>query len=588
MKTVDIQSIHRDRGALESALRQAGAVFKGKAIGCLWHEDKNPSGSVYQNEKGEWRFKCHACEVVKDVLDVQALMQGKTVDDLLRDMAKEDDPAPLPRVFESIEAMLESAGKMWTVDDHYRYTNPDTGDVEMVVIRCLDSNGKKNFIQARPERGGYVQKAPPKPWPIFNRTAVRSAETILLVEGEKCVKALRGAGWTATTSPAGAQNGDKADWTPLAGKNVVLWRDFDENGLKYINTVAEQLQRLDPAPKVSIIDVDEINLPEKSDCVDYLKEFGGETRESKFKAVETLVIGAQGTGPSAKVRKLINDTISGKRYAVIWPWRKLDEYTNALLPGTVTAICGDPAASKSFMLLHAAMYWHEGGIPFAMYQLESDEDGSHLLRALVQYSGCVDLLNWRWMKDNPDIATEIEERHREFIDSFGTHLWVPPAEPPNMEELTEWVRDRAKEGRRVIAIDPITAASASKQRWNDDQKFILNTQSIVREHGASLVIVTHPKLSAKDGVLADVAGGAAFTRFTQTVMWIKTHHPPKEFIVMDACGGEVSVMANRSIKITKARQGRGTNYELAFKFGNGLLFEECGLVSAKKPKNHDE
>lgn len=590
MSEIDIDQLHRDRAALVSALAGAGAVFKpdGKTCRCPFHDDSNPSAGVYEKD-GVWRFKCHGCGINEDVIGVMAKIKGRDSSAELREMGggrQEEAPKPT-RIFPTVEAVIESIASYHNVEDHYRYTNPDSGLVEMVTIRCIANTGKKSFLVASPKDGGFVLKSPPKPWPILNRKAIAEGSTVVVCEGEKCVKEFWKAGFVATTSPCGAENFDSADWTPLAGKTVYLWRDFDSQGDKYIKGVLAQLQRLNPPATILMLDVSEFSLPEGSDVVDYLEYYGGATKETRHQAIKSALSLAEGCGPSALVRRMINDTISGKRYAVAWPWPKLDDLTNALLPGTATAICGDPAASKSFMLLQAMGYWHRSDVMTATYQLESDEEGSHLMRSLVQHTGHVQLLNWKWVRDNGEEARRIEDENREFLDSFGRRLWIPPSLPPSLMELIDWVRDRAKEGCRVIGIDPITAADTSKQRWEDDRQFVLQTQTIMRDYRSSLVLVTHPKLSAKNGTLADVAGGAAYTRFTQTVMWIKGHEPPKEVVVSDSFGGEVDHCVNRTIRITKARLGRGTGFELAYKFGNGMIFEELGAI-VKKSKSRDD
>lgn len=587
---LDIKRIQSDRGALVRLLEGAGALFKGNNCNCPFHDDKSPSASIHEKE-GAWRFKCHtpACGVSGDILDMQAKLNGRSLGDELRAISKEEESkATPPRVFPTIEAMLLSVAAYTTVEDHYRYTDPDTGDVDMLVIRCRASTGKKSFLQAKPVPDGFVMKGPNKPWPLFNRTILRSTTTCIIVEGEKCVKALRSIGWIATTSPGGAENANNADWTPLAGMTCYIWRDFDEAGLCYAKDVAAQLAKLVPPATACMVDVAELNLPEKSDVVQFLQEYGGPTNETKYEAVKSILSLSEPATPSASVRKLIEDTISGKRQAIEWPWAGLGKLTNALLPGTTTALCGDPGASKSFMLLEAARSWHQNQIPFAMYQLEADEDGSHILRAIVQHTGEADLWDWRWIRDNPDAARNIEKGCRDFTDSFGKSLWVPPATPPSLKDLTDWVRDRAKEGRRIIAIDPISAADTSDQRWNDDRHFILNTQAIMRAHSASLVIVTHPKLNAKNGTMAEVAGGAAYTRFTHTVLWLKMHEPAKEVSISDQFGSQITVEANRTLKISKARLGRGTGFELAYKFGGGMVFKELGPVAKKVKDNPDE
>ena len=116
------------------------------------------------------------------------------------------------------------------VDTVYQYVHPDTSKVEMIVLRMVKPDGDKDFRQARPEGSGFVQQAPAKPWPLYNRARIRNADTIVVVEGEKCVHALHNCGIVAITSPAGAGKARHADWTPLAGKNCVLWPDKDESG----------------------------------------------------------------------------------------------------------------------------------------------------------------------------------------------------------------------------------------------------------------------------------------------------------------------------------------------------------------------
>jgi putative DNA primase/helicase len=54
------------------------------------------------------------------------------------------------------------------------------------------------------------------------------------------------------TSPGGSQTADKADWTPLAGRRVLIWPDADEAGLKYASQVAAILRG--QSCEISIID----------------------------------------------------------------------------------------------------------------------------------------------------------------------------------------------------------------------------------------------------------------------------------------------------------------------------------------------
>jgi uncharacterized protein (DUF927 family) len=68
----------------------------------------------------------------------------------------------------------------------------------------------------------------------------RSDAQLLLVEGEKVADATAKLfpELVATTPPHGAQSPHKADWTPLEGRQVIVWPDNDEAGAKYAEDVA--------------------------------------------------------------------------------------------------------------------------------------------------------------------------------------------------------------------------------------------------------------------------------------------------------------------------------------------------------------
>ena len=79
----------------------------------------------------------------------------------------------------------------------------------------------------------------PDPRPLYNLPAVIQAREIVLVEGEKCAEALIQAGFIATTAMHGAKAPvDKTDWTPLVGKQVLIWPDRDAPGWAYAENAA--------------------------------------------------------------------------------------------------------------------------------------------------------------------------------------------------------------------------------------------------------------------------------------------------------------------------------------------------------------
>jgi len=113
------------------------------------------------------------------------------------------------------------------------------GKLIAVVYRYDPPGGKKEF---RPWDAKRRKMAPPEPRPLYNQPAIRDANTVVLVEGEKCAQALIDAGICATTAMHGANAPvEKTDWSPLAGKNVLIWPDRDKPGWTYAMTAADAL-----------------------------------------------------------------------------------------------------------------------------------------------------------------------------------------------------------------------------------------------------------------------------------------------------------------------------------------------------------
>ena len=111
-----------------------------------------------------------------------------------------------------------------------------TGELIACVYRYDPEPGKKEFrpwdVRARMCRA-------PDPRPLYNLPDVSRADSVILVEGEKCADALIRMGITATTAMNGAKAPiDKTDWTPLAGKAVLIWPDRDVPGWDYAEAAA--------------------------------------------------------------------------------------------------------------------------------------------------------------------------------------------------------------------------------------------------------------------------------------------------------------------------------------------------------------
>ena len=155
----------------------------------------------------------------------------------------------------------------------HTYTDIE-GDPLYWKIRLIHEIEDKYIRPMTLINGVYVLKEPVfsngKPLYNLHKFKIDLDKTVFIVEGEKCADALVKLGLLATTS-GGADSVKTTDWQTLAGREVVIWRDNDNAGLKYQNDIIEILHLIQC--KIKCIDVAALNLPVKGDCVDWLADF---------------------------------------------------------------------------------------------------------------------------------------------------------------------------------------------------------------------------------------------------------------------------------------------------------------------------
>lgn len=577
-------SANTSRTELEHELKKAGVEFKGKTCKCPFHEDKHASAGIYE-EGGVWRFKCHVptCGFGGDVFDVRAKLSGKPLAEVIKAESPNQVEQALNtgrRLFASVDEIRKSVTHLGAVEDIYTYTDPKTQRVDVAQVRYIPHDEeRKKFLVHRAAPGGFVLGAPEKPWPIYNRGRVAQSKTIVIVEGEKCVHALHRIGIVATCSLSGASNAKHADWSPLAGKTVYIWPDNDDSGLKYANDVAEMLDHVEPRPSIRMLTVPSIGGLEKGGDVADLIEQGWGAED-----VWTILNGAELIGSGADLRRRLNDLTSGKWSSIEWKWRHVS-MAKSMFPGCITLLCGDPGTSKSFMLLEAMYWWHENGHKVALFELEDDR-AFHLHRLLAILSRRWDLLDDEWCRRNKE---ELEAHYADFeeqLNNFSRCIFSAQLGNLRYAELIEWIEKQCEAGAKILGVDPVTAVSTNESRHGDDLSFIVKASSILIKYGARLILITHPRSASPRGgkTMDDLAGGRAFSRNTQTVLWLHRHEPAKNFICRTP-HGNFSAKCNRSLSICKSRNGLGMGRRIAFIQGPEVQFAEQGIVTGE---NDDE
>ncbi|MFO9416546.1 hypothetical protein SDB03_14255 [Legionella pneumophila serogroup 1] len=161
----------------------------------------------------------------------------------------------------------------FTLEALHEYNN-EAGKPLFYKIRLKNSKNGEKWI--RPfsyiEHKGYEYGEPKFEGgkPIYNLYSItqQPESDVWICEGEWCVDVLTKIGILATTSGSAA-SANKADWSPLSNKKVIIWPDNDEAGLRYATNVAHELQQL--GCELWQVDLEALSLPKKGDVVDWLK-----------------------------------------------------------------------------------------------------------------------------------------------------------------------------------------------------------------------------------------------------------------------------------------------------------------------------
>lgn len=492
--------------------------------------------------------------------------------------------------FASFEELMEAFNRRNPADvieEVNAYTDPETKRADFYTLRLVPQRtGKKEFRQiSRSPSGRWHWRAPEGKLPLFNRIRVRECDTVLICEGEKCVREFTKLGMeniAATTSPGGSINALKADWSILAGKRCVVWRDNDAPGEKYETDVIEILLKLAPPCSVARVRVEELELEAKDDLVDYLESVAG-TTEEKRAAIHLVLQDAEPLNVTEALSERLARIASGAFRAIAFPQMPLaSDLSKALMPGTLTTLCGEPGAGKTFFMLEN--FWRlnlEKNVSVKLLMLE-DDAAFYQTRVLAQMSGYADLTDVDFCEANMDFVRSVFEQHRPHLEYFFRNLETVQSAQKTLDEIALWVKAQAEAGVEVIGVDPVTAAKVSDKPYIDDQRFLFQVKESLEKTGARLVLTTHPRLGqAGKPSLSGMAGGASYPRFSQTVLWLKNYDKFQESNIYNGAH-RLLKRHKQSLEIRKARNGKGqgTNLAVNLNFQN-LCLDELGIIEAE-------
>lgn len=273
-------------------------------------------------------FKCHRCGWSGDGLGLVRLVKscafraavvfagdvygirGEDLGHGIKRTMLEPYPTAMParekKTHPTIDAAVNAA--CWSVEQAKGHKWIDTRrdiyrDVEgndfMAVIRYEREDGArkpdgKAVKEPRPihaVEGGWKVGRPPGKCLLFKLPELRASDgAVFAVEGEKPAGAGTDIELTCTTWPFGAEGIGEADFSPLAGRDVILLPDNDAPGRKSMQGVAAILAVLNPPARLRIVELP--GLPPKGDLADFVALRAGQSPESIRGEVERLASAA--------------------------------------------------------------------------------------------------------------------------------------------------------------------------------------------------------------------------------------------------------------------------------------------------------
>ncbi len=325
----------------------------------------------------------------------------------------------------------------------------------------------------------------PDPRPLYNLPTLVKTREIVLVEGEKCADALIACGIAATTAMNGAKAPvDKTDWTPLTGKQVLIWPDRDTPGWDYAEFAARACVAVGSA-SVAIL-VPPMDKPDKWDAADAVTE-GFDCLEFIASGERRVIKAAPVILPTFTLGALLDDD-SPLPADLISP--------RVLTPGGMLVFGGAPKVGKSDFLLSwlthmaagASFLGMEPPRPLRVFYLQAEVQ-YHYLRERVKG---IALPTNRLIEARQNFVATPQLRL--ILDDAGLAQIIPA--------ITDAFGENAPD---IIAIDPIRnvfdGGDSGGENDNDAMLYFLSQRvERIREAvnpDAGIVLVHHTKKLGK-------------------------------------------------------------------------------------------
>lgn len=197
---------------------------------CPAHKDKEPSLTIATGTKQPIILRCHRGCKPSEILEAVGLKE--------KDICSNDTKYELSTLEKVKKYYLEKQGLHYI--DHYDWTDSN-GKYLKTVFRFKKPGAAKKVIRQVQVLDKPIFNVKGIKAEIYNIQALNDNKEIFLVEGEKCVEALKKKGIAAVTT------GNCGSWRKnythyFKDKDVVILADNDEPGEKFVSSIADDIK----------------------------------------------------------------------------------------------------------------------------------------------------------------------------------------------------------------------------------------------------------------------------------------------------------------------------------------------------------
>lgn len=398
----------------------------------------------------------------------------------------------------------------------------ETGTLLFETGRCDAPDREKSMSQRRPDASkpsgydigkGCMDGVRRVLWLLRD---VMEAQTVFIVEGEKCAMALNSAlleagkhgDYVATTSPQGKGNWDKlSDIEALKDKRVIVLPDNDKDGHKYAADVCRSTVGI--AQRVQVLTLPD--LPAKGDIADFLSDGG--TVETLFDLMESAPDWnpADATETDAPEFEFSTDSdLDSCLSEITWLW------PGYIPNGFVSLIIGEQDTGKSTVAqdfcrtVICGGRWPDG----TRCDLQADK----LL--WLDTEGSIALFRQRaraWKIPTGSFIFPRDPLQEIALDSDADLAWIEAAiehfKPP------------------LVVVDSLSGGHGGEENSNGEMKTVLKRLSAIAQRHNIAILAVHHLSKPAPGVpdypvnLSRARGAGAITQFCRSVLALTAPDP---------------------------------------------------------------